>query len=111
MTEAAYILASCNDKNFFPVWMDSSLVSKGLTLNTWVHVAIVWDDGANEIRTYLDGNLVDTNPHSDATIGNYGLYVGSAESDTGHECYCDLSGLRLSLNAKSNGNQFCVSSM
>jgi hypothetical protein len=101
VSDFGYLLASMNTMAYGPLWMEASDLNKlGLSLNTWTHVAVVWDKGKGEIRTYLDGSLRRTKTHSKATIGALALYVGGPTYPYVHRCNCDLAGLRLSSTAR-----------
>ena len=95
--DLGYVLTSYDSASSGPLWMDASELNDwGLSIDSWAHVAVVWDSGAGEVRTYIDGALANTDSWSQATIGAHGLYIGGPTYAYTHRCNCELAALRIS---------------
>lgn len=76
--------------NWAPFWITGGRLSAGIAnnysyvvdpatfpLNTWVHVAVTFDDPTNTMRLYRDGNLVATNTNVTASYTAENTFIGS----------------------------------
>jgi hypothetical protein len=73
--------------------------------DTWVHFAIVFDSVEQELRSYVDGELKRTDPHSSESIKSGGLELGHANA--GHRCDgVELQGLHMTDGVVYSGSSF-----
>src|SRR5690606_6213606 len=76
--------------NWAPFWISGGRLNAGIAnnysyvvdpasfpLNTWVHVAVTFDDPTNTMRLYRDGNLVATNTNVTASYTAENTFIGS----------------------------------
>jgi hypothetical protein len=76
--------------NMSPFWISGGVLKAGIAnnytlvndiaafpLNTWVHVAVTFDDAANTMKLYRDGVLVNTNSAVAASYTAENTFIGS----------------------------------
>lgn len=96
-TKEAYVYATQTSGNLnlisslgSPFWINNGHLKAGIAgtievisdpgtfpTNTWVHVAVTFEDATNTMRLYRDGNLVATNSSLLAIYTGENVYVGS----------------------------------
>jgi hypothetical protein len=82
-------LAEISSSNGFRVWNESAWIMSVNNLSSgWHHVALLWDESANNMKLYVDGGLVDSYASYDNSwTSTGGVYIGAdslgARSATG----------------------------
>jgi hypothetical protein len=100
-----FVVTSYDTTGSSASWLYSGLLWAGQFANSnWHHVARVWDSSAGQLRSYVDGLLVDTEAYYGPYFGDLGLYVGGAShAVSGNYWNGELTGLRLSDSVRYAG--------